>query len=614
MRLNELKELCKVVRYYILKSTTNAGSGHPSSSLSAVELMVALMFGGFFKYDAENPSYHNNDRIIFSKGHASPLLYSLWVCAGTVREDELMTYRKFGSRLEGHPSMDFPFTEAPTGSLGQGLSIGVGMAINAKYLDKTFHRVFVLLGDGETSEGQVWEAAQIASYYKLNNLMAIIDVNRLGQSGETMLGRDLKTYANRFKSFGWHPIIVRNGHDLKQIIRSYDKGFKIKDKPVAIIANTVKGKGVSFMEDKNGWHGKALTTEQLNKALKELGSVNTKIKGKILKPSKKKVKQERVVVKSFKTFKKGELIATRKAYGNALIRIHPKFKELVVLDADVKNSTYSKDFQTAYPNRFFEMFIAEQNMVSTGLGLALRGKKPFISTFAAFLSRAYDQIRMCEYAKVNINFVGSHAGVSIGQDGPSQMGLNDLSFFRSLLNSVVFYPSDAVCMDKVVELAAKHDGITYIRSSRLDTPVIYSNNEKFRIGGSKVLKKSNKDEVTIISAGVTLHEALKAYELLKKEGLLVRVVDLYCVKPIDEETIKKCAGETNAIITVEDHFKEGGIGEAVETALANTNSCERIVKLAVTRIPESGDPMKQLSYEGISSDNIVRVVKKLVGV
>ncbi|MDD5110364.1 MAG: transketolase [Patescibacteria group bacterium] len=603
-----LNVFTKLVRYYILTSTTAAGSGHPTSSLSATDLIVGLMFGGVFRFDADNPQYPNNDRLIFSKGHASPLLYALWAAAGKVSEQELMTLRKFGSRLEGHPVPAFPYAEAATGSLGQGLSVGVGMALNAK-LDKLPYRTYVLLGDSEMAEGSVWEALQLAAHYKLGNLVGILDVNRLGQTGETMYGHDVAAYKRRIAAFGWETIVI-DGHKMSQILTAYQKAVKVKDKPVMIIAKTLKGKGVSFIEDKPGFHGVALKPEQLVAALKELGEVDKTVRGEIAKPEKVLRIANALSPKpqAPNTYPSDKPVATRQAYGNALVRLFPQFPNMVVLDAEVSNSTFAETFKKAHPERFFEMYIAEQNMVGTALGLSRRGKLPFVSTFAAFLTRAFDQIRMSQYSQANIKFCGSHAGVSIGQDGPSQMGLEDIAMFRTILNSVVLYPSDAVSAEKLVEQAARHQGIVYLRTNRMATPMLYQPNDEFPIGGSKVLKSSAKDAVTVVSAGVTLFEALKAYEELLEEGITVRLIDLYCVKPIDTTTLKIAARETKAIITVEDHFAEGGIADAVREAL--TENPVPVIALAVRRMPKSGKPEELLSFEEISAKAIVGAVKK----
>jgi transketolase len=608
-RHEKLEKLAKLVRYFILASTTEAGSGHPTSSLSATDLMTVLLFGGFFRFDADHPDHPNNDRLIFSKGHASPLLYALWGAAGKVTEKELLTLRKFGSPLEGHPTPLFPYADAATGSLGQGLSIGVGMALNAKYLDKLPYRTYVLLGDSEMAEGSQWESMEIAAYYKLGNLVGIVDVNRLGQRGPTMYERNLDIYKKRLTAFGWKAITI-DGHNLDQISASYRKALRVKDQPVMIIAGTIKGKGVSFVEDRNGWHGKALKRDEYERALRELGEVDKKIRGRIKKPEnltpEKQTPQQIVPV----AYDPAKPLATRKAYGHALKRIFPGFPDMVVLDAEVSNSTYSEIFKEAYPDRFFEMYIAEQNMVGTALGLYCRGKIPFISTFAAFLSRAYDQIRMSQYSQANLKFCGSHAGVSIGEDGPSQMGLEDLAMFRAVLNSVVLYPSDAVSSDKLVEEAAKYRGVVYIRTTRKDTPVIYGKDEEFPIGNCKVLRRSDSDAVTVVGAGITLHEALAAYEDLKKEGISVRVIDLYSVKPVDEAALKEASRATKAIITVEDHYPEGGIGEAVLGALSTEKTPVHL--LAVRRTPKSGKPDELLDYEGISKAAIIQKIKEII--
>lgn len=616
----QLEKLAKLIRYYILTSTTAAGSGHPSSSLSAVELMAALIFGGFFCFDADNPDYHNNDRLIFSKGHAAPLFYGLWAVAGQISEEELMTLRQFNSRLEGHPSLKFPYAEAATGSLGQGLSIGAGMAINGK-LDKLPYRTYVLLGDSEMVEGSNWEAMQLASYYKLNNLIGIIDVNRLGQRGETMLGYKVEEYQKRVSAFGWEVFLIDDGHNLSKIIKAYQKALVVKNKPVMIIAKTVKGKGVKIMENKDGWHGKALNQEQLSEALKEMGEVDKEVRRKFKKPI-SNIKYQmsnqcqmplqcggQANVK-FAEYVKGQLVATRQAYGNALVKIFPKYPNIVALDAEVGNSTFAEVFKKHYPGRFIECFIAEQNMVGMAQGLSKLGKIPFVSSFAAFFTRAFDQIRMSQYSDSNIKFVGSHAGVSIGADGASQMGLEDIAMFRTILNGAVLYPSDAVSCEKLVQEAAKYQGIVYIRTTRAETSVLYSQEDNFEIGGSCVVKSSQNDIVTIIAAGITLHEALAAYQELAREGIFIRVIDCYSIKPIDQKILKQAARETKAIITVEDHFAEGGLGEAAASALSNNQIPVHI--MAVRKMPKSGKMQELLDYEEISKDAIIKKVKSVL--
>jgi transketolase len=608
-KLEHLKKLATLMRYYILTMTTQAGSGHPTSSLSATELMAGLMFGGIFRYDLDNPRHPNNDRLIFSKGQASPLFYTLWALAGKLTDADLMTYRHFGSPLEGHPTMSFRYTEAATGSLGQGLSIGLGVALNARYLDQLPYTTYVLLGDSEMAEGSQWETMQLAAHYKLDNLVGILDVNRLGQRGETMYGHDLMAYENRIAAFGWQTILV-DGHSFPEVLAAFEQAMTVTDQPVMIIAKTIKGKGVSFLEDKNGWHGKPLNQEQLAQALPELGPVDKSVRGVVEKPEDLKPASVTPQPAAPLAYQPGSSLATRKAYGNALKRLYPQFPNLVSLDGEVSNSTYAEIFADAYPRQFFEMYIAEQNMVGAGLGLATRGKIPFVSTFAAFFSRAFDQIRMSQYSDPNLKFAGSHAGVSIGEDGPSQMGLEDLAMFRAVLNSVVLYPSDAVSTERLVEAALRHHGIVYIRTTRMGTPIIYGPDEDFAIGGLKVLRRSNNDLVTVIGAGVTLFEALAAYDELKKEGVDIRVIDLYSVKPVDAAALLTAAQVTKALITVEDHYPEGGIGEAVRSALAPHPV--PIYSLAVTQKPKSGKPAELLNYEAISRTAIVRLVKDVV--
>lgn len=602
-----LAQLTKLVRYYSLISTTSAGSGHPTSCLSAADLMTTLMFGGHFRADLDKPEYHNNDRLIFSKGHAAPLLYSLYAAAGKLTQLTLESLRDFDSSLEGHPTMRFPYTEAATGSLGQGLSVGVGMAINAKYLDKLPYRTYVLLGDSEVAEGQVWEAMEIAAEYKLNNLIGILDVNRLGQRGETMFGHDIKTYRKKVEAFGWNAIVI-DGHSLSSCNRAFSRAMKKNSKPTMIIARTYKGRGIKFLENKENWHGKALSDVELQKALKQLGAVDTAWTGKVKKPLIKETSREFKKSTKKHTYKKGELVATRDAYGASLQRI-AKDPTVVVLDAETSNSTRADKFKDVAPERFFEMYIAEQNMVSTALGLSRRGKKPFVSSFAAFLTRAFDQIRMAQYSEPNMVICGSHAGVSIGEDGASQMALEDLAMMRSVQGSVVLYPSDAWSMLRVIELGHARDGLTYIRSTRAKTPVLYTEKTPFKIGGSKTLTRSKNDAITIIAAGITVHEAMAAAKELKKEGIAVRVVDMYSIKPIDTTAIKKACAETQAIVVVEDHYREGGLYEAI---CASGVVTKPVHSLAVTKMPRSGTPEELLAYEEIDAAGIVKQVTKLV--
>ena len=605
--MNDLEGLARLIRYYSLVSTTEAGSGHPTSSLSAADLMAGLLFGGSFRFDLDDPRYPNNDRLIFSKGHASPLFYAIWAAAGKVSEKVLLTLRKSNSPLEGHPTPAFRYTEAATGSLGQGLSIGLGMAMNATYIDKLPYRTYVLLGDSEMAEGSVWEAMEIAAYYKLGNLVGILDVNRLGQRGETMYGHDLSIYKRKVAAFGWEPIVI-DGHYLPQIVTAFQQAAQISDRPYMIIAKTLKGKGVSFIEDKNGWHGKALKKDELARALQELGPVDKELRGRIEPPPDAKPARAKSTLAAPVSYTPDKRVATRRAYGTSLSRLAPQYPDLVVLDGEVSNSTYAEIFKSGHPERFFEMFIAEQNMVGAALGLSIRGKAPFVSTFAAFLTRAADQVRMSQYSNANIKFCGSHAGVSIGEDGSSQMGLEDIALFRAILGSVVLYPSDAVSTDKLVEEMAKHQGICYLRTTRMETPILYRNDEAFWIGGSKTLKSSSKDKAAVVAAGITLHETLKAYEALRKEGILIRVIDLYSVKPVDVATLRQAAEDTGFIITVEDHYAEGGIADAVRTALSKDPV--PVHSLAVRAMPKSGKPDELLDYEGISWKAIVEAVKR----
>jgi transketolase len=608
-KLEHLKKVATLIRYYSLTMTTQAGSGHPTSALSATELMAGLMFGGIFRFDLDHPEHPNNDRLIFSKGHATPLFYPLYALAGKLTEDEIMTYRHFGSPLEGHPTVSFKYTEAATGSLGQGLSIGLGIALNAKYLDKLPYTTYVLLGDSEMAEGSQWETMQLAAHYKLDNLVGVLDVNRLGQRGETMYGWNLMAYEDRIAAFGWETIIVKDGHDFSEVLAAYEQAMTVTDKPVMIIAHTIKGKGVSLVENQNGWHGKALDEEQLKQALEELGPVDKSVRGKVTMPEDLKPPEVKPQTAAPLAYKKGDSLATRKAYGNALKRLYPQFPNLVSLDGEVSNSTYAEILKEAYPDKFFEMYIAEQNMVGAGLGLATRGKIPFVSTFAAFFSRAFDQVRMSQYTEPNLKFCGSHAGVSIGEDGPSQMGLEDLAMFRAIRDSVVLYPSDAVSTERLVEAALKHRGIVYMRTTRMGTPIRYGPDEEFHIGGCKVLRQSDRDVATVIAAGVTLVEAVAAYDALQKEGINIRVIDLYSVKPVDADTLMAAAQATRALITVEDHYPAGGIGEAVLGALAPNPV--KVYSLAVTKKPKSGKPAELLDFEEISRSAIVKLVKQI---
>lgn len=607
----DLEKLSKLARYYCLISTTAAKSGHLTSSLSAVDLMVGLMFGGFFRFRLGDPGFANNDRLVFSKGHAAPLLYALFALAGEISEEELKHLRSFDSPLEGHPTMRFRYTEAATGSLGQGLSIGVGMALNAKMLDKLPYRTFVLLGDSEMSEGSVWEAMQAAAYYKLGNLVGIIDVNGLGQRGETMYGQDVENYRRKVEAFGWKAVVI-DGHNTEEIREAYRQATEQPDVPVMIIARTVKGKGVPEWEGQNGYHSKQLTEEQLGMVLEQMGGVDKNIRGVTAAPEDKEPQQREQTVKKEIGFAVGDMIATKKAFGMGLMSVLEQNPQLVVLDGEVSNSTHTDIFAKQVPDRFFEMFIMEQNMLGVAVGMSARMKKPVVSTFGAFLTRAFDHIRMAQYSETNMLVAGSYAGVSLGMDGSSQMALEDLAMMRAIRESIVLYPADAVATVKLLELAAVMPGISYLRLTREETPVLYGEDEMFEIGGSKTLKQSEKDVVTVVAAGITVVEALKAYEQLYGEGIMIRVIDLYSVKPVDAETLRKAVRETRALITVEDHYAAGGLGEAVVSALAGEGIGVPVHQLAVKKMPRSGKPRELLRYEEIDAEAIVVKVREVL--
>lgn len=598
------------LRIHSLVSTSEAGSGHPTTCLSAADIVAALFFHAM-RYEPRDAQHPNNDRFILSKGHAAPLLYAAYAEAGIIENEALLTLRQIDSILEGHPTPRFDWTEVATGSLGQGLSLGLGMALNGKYLDKSDYRVYVLLGDGEIAEGSVWEAAALASHYNLNNLIGIVDVNALGQSQRTMYAFDIETYCHRFEAFGWNAIGI-DGHDFDDILPALAKAKASTDKPTMIVAKTFKGKGVSALENADNWHGKAVPKgDELDKALAELGPL-TDDTPQITPPTAFDAPVDALATPAeAPAYQPDEEVATRGGYGTGLTKIGAANPNVVALDGDTKNSTYAEQFMERYPNRYFEMFIAEQNLVGAGIGLAKRGKIPFVSTFAAFLSRAYDQVRMSAISQANIKYVGSHCGISIGEDGPSQMGLEDIAMFRAIPGAVVLYPSDAVAAERLVAEAAAYEGIVYIRTSRPQTPIVYANEEQFPIGGSKVVRKNENDSVTVVAAGVTLHEALKAHDALRDEGIHIRVIDVYSLKPIDAAALRKAAAETNGtLITAEDHYPEGGLGDAVLDAVATEGI--RVHKLAVTGIPRSGKPEELLERHGISANAIVQKVKEIV--
>ncbi len=599
-----LKDKANILRLHSIRSTTKAKSGHPTSCLSSAEI-VATLFFKVMKIDPDHIDYLDNDEFVLSKGHAAPLLYAALAEAGVIAREKLMTLRQFDSELEGHPVPRIKGIRVATGSLGQGLSIGLGMAY-AKKLLGIDRRVYVLLGDGEVAEGSIWEALNLAGKLRMSNLVAILDMNRLGQSEPTMFQWDWQAYAERVKAFGWN-VTVCDGHDVKDLIRAFDEAKK-SDKPFFIIAKTVKGKGVSFLENVEGRHGRALSEEELSKAEKE---ILPKIKNIDFQPENfidAKFPIESRNKYSIKTeYQIGDMVATRVAFGKALVKLGEQNDKMVVLDGDVKNSTFTIYFFDRFPERSLQCYIAEQNMIGVAIGLQTQGFDVFLSSFACFLSRAYDQIRMATYSRANLKIAGSHAGVSIGKDGPSQMGLEDLALFRTLFGSIVLYPCDAVSAEKLTCEMANYEGISYIRTTRPKTPVIYDNNEEFHVGGSKVLRWSKNDEVTVVAGGITVHEALKAYEKLKSEGIHVRVIDCYSIKPLDAETLIKASEETKHVITVEDHYPEGGIGEAVASLGLKPHI------LAIRKMPHSGEPEELLAEQGIDAAGIIKKVKELVG-
>lgn len=606
----EWKDLATQLRADSIRSTTAAGSGHPTSSMSAADLLAVLL-ADYLHYDFEDPHNLRNDRLIFSKGHAAPLLYSVFKAAGAISDAELLTLRKFGSRIEGHPTPVLPWVDVATGSLGQGLPTGVGMAFSGKYLDKLPFKVWVLLGDSEMAEGSVYEAFELGGYYQLNNLIAIIDMNRLGQRGPTMLEWHGEIYAARAEAFGWHAIQI-DGLDVDAVNKAYAEAMT-SDKPVCIIAKTLKGAGVSFLADHEGWHGKALPPADAEKALAELGNPACNI---IMKPQPAREGTPASLgtpgTFSPPQYEVGAKVATREAYGDALKALGAAKPEVVALDGEVSNSTFADKFKKEFPQRFFEGYIAEQQLVSAAVGLQVMQKIPFASTFAAFFSRAYDQIRMAAISQANIRLVGSHAGVSIGEDGASQMALEDLAMLRAVHGSTVLYPSCATTTVHLTAQMATRKGIVYMRTTREKTPVLYGPQESFPIGGSKVLKQSNNDVACVIAAGITLHEALKAYDTLAGDGIAIRIIDLYTVKPIDAETIKKAADECHGnLIVVEDHWPEGGLGDAVLEVFGGQGVHPNVTRLAVRDMPTSGKPEEMLQAAGINAPHIVEAVKAI---
>jgi transketolase len=607
--IESLKGIANQLRIHSINSTTAAGSGHPTSCLSAADLVSALFFG-HMRYDPKNPRYYNNDRFILSKGHAAPLLYAAWAETGLFPAEDLLNLRQFKSDLEGHPTPRLPFADVATGSLGQGLSIGVGMALCA-HLDNLDYRTYVLLGDGEIAEGSVWEAASLAGINHLNNLIAIVDVNRLGQSQATPFGHDMDVYKKRFEAFGWRTEVI-DGHDIEEIIEVL-AAVGLGSQPLVILAKTLKGAGVSFIQDKDGWHGKPLSKEEAVRAIAELQPTAKTGVGQPIPAPTQLSEPKTTGPASFPApaYKLGDLVATREAYGTALVRVGSADSRVVAMDGDTKNSTYSDKFFKKFPNRFTECYIAEQNLVGVAVGFSTHGKVPFVSTFATFFTRAFDQIRIAGVSTANVKLVGSHVGVSIGEDGPSQMGLEDMAMMRAVVGSTVLYPSDAVCAEKLVDQMAQKHGICFMRTSRPKTPVIYNNDEQFPIGGAKVLRQAAGDKLTVVAAGVTLFEALKAADALKNEGIGVTVIDAYSIKPLAKDVLKDAAQKTNnLVLTVEEHYAEGGLGDAVAGELSADGV--KVHKLAVRSLPRSGKAEELLAFYGLDAAGISKQIKALV--
>ncbi|MEP6976491.1 MAG: transketolase [Thermoleophilia bacterium] len=607
MNEQELRELGQQLRVDAIRPAAAAESGHPTSGMSAADLMAVLL-ANHLRYDFDTPKSPANDRLIFSKGHASTLVYAMFRAAGVIGDEELLSYRQFGSIFEGHPTPRIPWIDVATGSLGQGLPDGVGVALAGKKLDRLPFRVWVLCGDSELAEGSQWEAFEHAAYYELDNLTAILDVNRLGQRGETMWGWGLDKYAKRAQAFGWHTIEI-DGHDVNAIGAAYNEAEATTGQPTVIIAKTIKGKGVKAVENKNGWHGKAL--DNPDEAIAELGGVRN-IKVEVAKPEPGESHRFETGKLELPRYELGDEVATRKAYGEALAAVGAADGRVVALDGEVSNSTFAEIFAKAHPDRFFEMYIAEQQLVAAAVGIQVLGWKPFASTFAAFFSRAYDFIRMAAISQANIRLSGSHAGVSIGEDGPSQMALEDIASLRAVHSSTVLHPCDANQTARLVAAMAETDGIVYLRTLRPNTPVIYGPDEEFEIGGSRVVRSSDDDNVTLVGAGITVHEALEAADVLAEDGITARVIDLYSIKPIDVETLAAAAEATGRIVTVEDHWPEGGLGDAVLAALAEADVHPQVQKLAVTDMPRSGKPDELLNAYGIDAEHIAAAAHKLV--
>ncbi|GED83812.1 transketolase [Streptomyces sp. 6-11-2] len=609
MNTDELVELGQQLRVDSVRAAAAAGSGHPTSSMSAADIMAVLL-ANHLRYDFDRPEHPGNDRLVLSKGHASPLLYSAYKAAGAIDDAELLTFRKLGSRLEGHPTPQrLPWVETATGSLGQGLPIGVGIALTGKRLDHADYRVWVLCGDSEMAEGSIWEAAEHAGYEHLDNLTVIVDVNRLGQRGPTRHGHDLDAYARRFRAFDWQTIEIE-GHDVDAVDRAFGEAVSTRGRPTAIIARTLKGRGVKDAEDREGLHGKPL--KDPDEAVEELGGVRD-IRVRVHEPrSARSLHAVGDGNLELPRWDKGEKVATRDAYGQALAALGTARGDVVALDGEVGDSTRSEFFAKEHPERYFECYIAEQQMVAAAVGMARRGWVPYASTFAAFLTRAHDFVRMASVSGSGINLNGSHAGTAIGQDGPSQMGLEDLATMRAVHGSTVLYPCDANQAAELVARMADLDGVRYLRTSRGASPVLYAPEEEFPVGGSKVLRSSARDRLTVVAAGVTLHEALAAAAALGRDGIAVRVIDLYSVKPVDRDTLREAAEDTGCLLTVEDHHAEGGIGDAVLDAFTDGRPVPRLVRLAVREMPGSASPAEQLHAAGIDAESIAAAARLLV--
>jgi transketolase len=603
------RELAQQLRVDSVRATAAGGSGHPTSAMSAADLMAVLL-DKYLRYDFERPDHPNNDHLIFSKGHASPLLYALYAAAGAISDDELLTLRRFGSRLEGHPSPALPWVDIATGSLGFGLPVGVGIALSAKTVDPRPYRVWVLVGDSEMAEGSVWEAFEHAAYWQLDNLTVVLDVNRLGQSGETMHGWHLMSYAERARSFGWEVFPI-DGHDVDAIDEAYSAAIETHDRPTLIVARTRKGKGVATVEDRPGWHGKILPDTEA--AIAELGGCRHIRIETAAPPADPLARAYAASSPVLPAYQVGTQKATRRAYGEALAALGSVREDVVAMDGEVSNSTFSGLFAEAHPERFFEMFVAEQQMIAAAIGFDVRGLTAFASAFAAFFSRAYDFIRMAAISHASIRIVGSHAGVATGQDGPSQMALEDIAMFRAVHGSTVLYPSDANQAAKLVALATDNPGVTYLRMTRADTPVIYPAESEFQVGGSRLVHASPRDEVTVAAAGITVHEAIKAALRLAQDGIYARVLDLYSVKPIDRQALLEALRATHGrLVTVEDHWPQGGLGDAVLEAIADSGLPLQVVKLAVRDLPGSGTPAELLHAAGIDADAIAMAVRSLI--